>query len=83
MLISRDYIHDGWKIDNMEWAFALDEECDVLRRAMHPIFDFIKKRLAEGKFPMSQWMEMRIMADSDAYLSPAIAGNCNFNLSYK
>ena len=63
----------------MEWAIALDDNYDVIRNAIHPVFDLINKSAADGKFPLSLCVEMRIMADSDAYLSPAIAGKCRLS----
>ena len=42
---------------------------------MQPVVNLVKKLSMEGKFPLSLALEMRIMADSDVLLSPALVGN--------
>ena len=58
----------------MEWAIPMENDYGTIQKAMHPLFELIKQRAEEGKFPLSLVVEMRVMGDSDVYLSPAIGG---------
>ena len=58
----------------MEWLAALDAEYDVIMNAIEPLFSLLKSRAAQREYPLTFWVEMRIMAYSDVYLSPAVGG---------
>ena len=61
-------------MEGVEWLAALDVEYDVIMNAIDPLVSLLKSRAARGEYPLTFWMEMRIMANSDVYLSPAVGG---------
>ena len=69
---SRNEIAAGFKLDCVEWVVELDAECDVIRNAIDILFSYLRARAAEGEYPLTFWMEMRVMATSDVCLSPAV-----------
>ena len=73
-LFCRDGVSTTLKLEALEWLVALDDDGDVIRDAIDPLFSLLKTMAAQGEYPLKFWVEMRIMATSDAYLSPGGAG---------
>ena len=42
--------------------------------AIDILFSFLREKSAKGEYPLTFWVEMRVMATSDVYLSPAVVG---------
>ena len=70
----RNEIGAGFKLDSVEWAVELDAECDVIKHAVDILFSHLREKAADGEYPLSFWVEMRVMATSNVFLSPAVVG---------
>ena len=60
----RNEINAGFRLESLEW----------LVDPLDPLFSLLKSRAADEEYPLTFWVEMRIMANSDVYLSPAVGG---------
>ena len=70
-------------MDALEWLVALDDDGDVIRDSLDSLMTYVKSEASRGKFPLEFWVEMRVTANSDVYLSPSVGGKCFINKKYK
>ena len=63
-----------FSVHDMEFCFNCVHDFSVITRACQDVIEIVQDYAEKGDFPLNIAMEMRWMADSDAYLCPAFVG---------